>query len=82
MGGHGVGEGGARAGDGVRIGPCRSVPLLGELGADAVAIDRRTHRTAWTLESVGSVSGSLQLPAHDERLYVLRATSLRALPLR
>ncbi len=57
-------------------------PTPGELGTDAVAIDRRTHRTAWTLKSVERASGSsLQLLADDERLYVLRGQSLRAFPL-
>ncbi|WP_189320403.1 outer membrane protein assembly factor BamB family protein, partial [Streptomyces flaveus] len=56
-------------------------PTPYELGTDAVAIDRRTHRTAWTLKSVERASGSLQLLADDERLYVLRGTSLRAFPL-
>ncbi|MEU7659978.1 outer membrane protein assembly factor BamB family protein [Streptomyces lincolnensis] len=54
---------------------------LGGAPEDAVAVDLRTHRTAWTLKSVDSEPADVQLLADPRTLYVLRGNRLRAHPL-
>ena len=54
---------------------------LGGAPEDAVAVDPRTHRTAWTLKSVDSEAVAVQLLADARTLYVLRGNRLRAHPL-
>jgi outer membrane protein assembly factor BamB len=54
----------------------------GYAAEDAVAVDLRTHRTAWTLKSVEPEPGyATQLLADDRTLYVLHGKRLRAFPL-
>lgn len=50
---------------------------------DAIAVDPRTHRTAWTLEPDpdDSFTADARLLADDRALYVLRGNRLRAVPL-
>ncbi|MEV1082294.1 PQQ-binding-like beta-propeller repeat protein [Streptomyces sp. NPDC050211] len=48
---------------------------------DAVAVDLRTHRTAWTLKSIDNAATEPQLLADDRTLYVLRGDRLKAYPL-
>lgn len=49
---------------------------------DAIAVDLRTHKVAWTLQSVEQdPGGSVQLLADDRTLYVLHGKRLRAIPL-
>ncbi|MCT9082417.1 PQQ-like beta-propeller repeat protein, partial [Streptomyces fulvoviolaceus] len=48
---------------------------------DAIAVDLRTHRTAWTLKSVDSEAAETKLLSDGRVLYVLRGTRLRAYPL-
>ncbi|MDO0936986.1 hypothetical protein QQY66_36690 [Streptomyces sp. DG2A-72] len=45
-----------------------------------VAVDLRTHRTAWTLKSIDSAATEPRLLADDRTLYVLRGNRLRAYP--
>lgn len=48
---------------------------------EAIAVDLRTHRTAWTLKSVDREVDDAQLLSDGRTLYVLRGTRLRAYPL-
>ncbi|MES4908310.1 MULTISPECIES: serine/threonine-protein kinase [unclassified Streptomyces] len=57
-------------------------PPSSDIRASAVAVDRRTGRTRWTLrDSSGSVLGTTQPLVGQGRLYVARGKSIRALPL-
>ncbi|MEV6173975.1 protein kinase [Streptomyces sp. NPDC051954] len=48
---------------------------------DAVAVDPRTHRTAWTVKSIDGAATEPQLLADERTLYVLRGDRLKAYPL-
>ncbi|MEU9797049.1 serine/threonine-protein kinase [Streptomyces sparsogenes] len=57
-------------------------PPSSDSRAAAVAVNRRTGRTRWTLrDSSGSFLGTTGLLAGRDRLYVVRGKSIRALPL-
>ncbi|MGO4755432.1 PQQ-binding-like beta-propeller repeat protein, partial [Streptomyces sp. 2MCAF27] len=57
-------------------------PPSSDSRAAAVAVDRRTGRTRWTLrDSSGSVLGGTEPLVGQGRLYVVRGKSIRALPL-
>lgn len=59
-------------------------PQTGAFGGsreDAIAVDLRTHKTAWTIKSVDSEPSDVQLLADDRTLYVLRGKRLKAYPL-
>lgn len=55
--------------------------LPGGSREDAIAVDLRTHKTAWTIKSVDSEPSDVQLLADDRTLYVLRGKRLKAYPL-